>query len=98
MRNWTKIWALDLSERQIERLIRLVEDMLDVSRITTGRLALNCETIDLPVLVKEVSERYRSEFVKARSTLELNAVVPSLVGQRWWANGIVCVSSNSSST
>lgn len=39
-----------LIERQVEQMTRLVEDLLDVSRVRTGRLRLKCERIDLRVL------------------------------------------------
>ena len=38
-----------LIERQVEQMTRLIEDLLDVSRVRTGRLRLKCERIDLRV-------------------------------------------------
>lgn len=40
-----------------ERTINLVNDMLDVSRIESGRLEINKEPADLVILAKEVSEQ-----------------------------------------
>jgi len=34
-------------ERQVEHMTRLVEDLLDVSRIRTGKLQLECERVEL---------------------------------------------------
>jgi len=43
--------AAEVIERNAEALTRLVEDLLDVSRIVTGKLTLNEQPIDLPVVV-----------------------------------------------
>lgn len=48
------------ADRSVERIIHLVNDMLDISRVATGRLSLNLEKIDLVDLVKEVVERLGS--------------------------------------
>jgi len=50
--------SLDTLERQTERLSRLVSDLLDVSRITSGKLTLHRERLDLADLAREVVERY----------------------------------------
>lgn len=42
---------------QIDRMARLVEDLLDVSRVQVGRLALDLESFDLAALVRETVER-----------------------------------------
>jgi signal transduction histidine kinase len=56
---------LQRSDQQLDRMTRLVEDLLDVSRITKGSFILNREEFDLGELVREVSERYQKEFEKA---------------------------------
>jgi len=45
-------------ERQIDRIMRLVEDMLDISRIATGRLTITRERMDLCELAKELGDRF----------------------------------------
>jgi signal transduction histidine kinase/DNA-binding response OmpR family regulator len=50
--------SLDTLDRQTERLARLVSDLLDVSRITVGKLTLHREAIDLAELARDVVERY----------------------------------------
>src|SRR5262249_46050244 len=42
----------DMMGRQIGNLVRLVDDLLDLSRVTHGRLELRCE----PVRLREVAE------------------------------------------
>ena len=34
-------------ERQTQQMTRLVEELLDISRLTVGKATLNVETIDL---------------------------------------------------
>jgi signal transduction histidine kinase len=40
-------WARELLQRQLKHLKRLIDDLLDVSRITTGRVQLKRETLNL---------------------------------------------------
>ncbi|MFN7132574.1 MAG: PAS domain S-box protein [Myxococcales bacterium] len=44
--------------RRIDRISRLVDDMLDIARITSGKLHLEREQTDLCALVREVVERF----------------------------------------
>jgi signal transduction histidine kinase len=48
---------LDVSRRQLERLSRLVDNLLDVSRIMNRRLQLDIEALDLCELVHETATR-----------------------------------------
>jgi signal transduction histidine kinase len=43
-------------ERQARQLTRLVDDLLDVSRITRGKITLRLETVDLSTIVAEAVE------------------------------------------
>ena len=48
-------WAGDIMARQAAQLTRLVDDLLDVSRITLGKIRLNLSTLDLlPVIAQAV--------------------------------------------
>jgi signal transduction histidine kinase len=49
---------IDVSEIQVNRLQTLIDDLLDVSRIGTGKLEFRCEDVDVVHLVSEVVERY----------------------------------------
>jgi PAS domain S-box-containing protein len=69
------------TERSIGRLSRLVEDMLDISRIATGRLNMRFEQVDLSALTGEVVDRFGPQLSEAGHTLELH-LTPGLVG-RW---------------
>src|SRR5690606_27686946 len=49
-------WVRDLLERQLRHLTRLIDDLLDVSRITTGRIALRREPVGLARIVEQAVE------------------------------------------
>lgn len=44
-------------DRQLDRLNRLIEEMLDFSRISGGRLKISCEKLDLTELVDDLVSR-----------------------------------------
>jgi signal transduction histidine kinase len=49
-------WAQDLIRRQLADLTRLVDDLLDVSRITRGKITLAREPIDVRTLIQRAIE------------------------------------------
>jgi len=51
--------ALQTVERNATVLSQIVEDVLDVSRIVSGKLRLNIEPVDLPHVVKQAIETVR---------------------------------------
>jgi PAS domain S-box-containing protein len=72
---------VDQTERSIGRLSRLVEDMLDISRIATGRLNIQLEPVDLAELTSDVVDRFRQQLTEAGHALELS-LAAGVVG-RW---------------
>ncbi|HEX9670479.1 MAG TPA: ATP-binding protein [Thermoanaerobaculia bacterium] len=52
-------WALEVIDRQMEQMTRLVDDLLDVSRITRDKLELRKERIELAGLVRAAVETSR---------------------------------------
>lgn len=48
---------VDQTDRHVTRLTRLVDDMLDMSRIRTGRLSVFVEELDLSELIRETLTR-----------------------------------------
>ncbi len=63
--------ALALAERQIKRLTRLVDDLLDLSRVAHGKVELHRERIDLAAIVGSAIESTRSTLNGRRHTLVL---------------------------
>jgi two-component system, sensor histidine kinase len=49
-------WAVDVIERQSVQLTRLVDDLLDVARITQGKVSLQLQDIDLGDVVRNAIE------------------------------------------
>lgn len=70
---------VDRDERQINSLIRLIEDMLDVSRIRTGKLSIRPSQFDLTRLVGGLIENFTAQALAADSTIEFK-VEASLIG------------------
>jgi signal transduction histidine kinase/DNA-binding response OmpR family regulator len=58
-------WARDIIDRQVRQLARLVDDLLDVSRITRGRIELRPEPLDLGAVARQAIEASRP-FVESK--------------------------------
>ena len=69
---------VERDERQIKSLIRLIEDMLDVSRIRTGKLSIRPTRVDLAALVGNVLQNFASQVEAAESSVTLVAEQPVL--------------------
>jgi signal transduction histidine kinase len=74
--------ARSLVERQVNHLSRLVEDLLDVSRITHGKMRLQRQRLDLARLARTTAEDRRPTLEQAglRLTLELPEVPVWVMG------------------
>jgi PAS domain S-box-containing protein len=59
--------AVAILERQTRQMIRLVNDLLDVARISRGQIELRCERLDLRDAVSAATRALRS-LIDARST------------------------------
>jgi PAS domain S-box-containing protein len=67
---------LDSALRQTERLERLIDNLLDVSRITTGHLELEPETFDLTEMLHDMAERFREEAASSGVPVEISVHEP----------------------
>jgi signal transduction histidine kinase len=65
--------------RQARRLSGLIDGMLDVTRLTAGRLELVFEKMDLAALVRDVAQRFTVDASAAKCTLRLDLPEP-LIG------------------
>jgi PAS domain S-box-containing protein len=76
-------WAaksVDTMDRQIERLTRLIEDMLDVSRIDSGKLSIHLEEFDLGEAVADSYAQIKPQFEAAQCQVSL-ILEPGVKGQ-----------------
>ena len=76
--------AEEMLGRQARHLARLVDDLLDVSRLRRGKVRLRRERLDLARLVRATAEDYRPLF--ERAGLALAVAVPEIPV---WVNGDV---------
>ncbi|MDI2142245.1 MULTISPECIES: hybrid sensor histidine kinase/response regulator [unclassified Pseudomonas] len=67
---------VDRDERQIKSLIRLIEDMLDVSRIRTGKLSIRPSRFDLVQLVGTLLENFAQQIEAAETEVSFTAAEP----------------------
>jgi two-component system, sensor histidine kinase len=61
-----------IARRQVEHLSRLVDDLLDVSRITHGKIALQIECVDVAAAVATAVEANQPFITKKQHTLRVN--------------------------
>lgn len=59
-------------DRQARQLKRLVDDLLDVARVTSGKVALQCARVDVGAIVREcvLAESARAEASRVRLSLD----------------------------
>lgn len=63
---------LSVFDRQLRHLTRLVDDLMEVSRITQGRMQLQQEPVELSALVRSAAQDVRTLMETARHTLKLS--------------------------
>ena len=68
--------GLRTAERQVQRLVRLTDDLLEVGRINAGKIALEPEPTDLTGLAREVAQRLEEPARRAGSPLRLTGSRP----------------------
>lgn len=73
---------IDRIARQVRRLTTLIDNLLDVSRITAGALHLEPEELELRGVVEEVVSRHEAEARREGSSIQLRACETPVVG-RW---------------
>ncbi len=74
---------LAVIERQLRRLVRLIDEMLDISRLEGGRLRLELEPVDLAALVREVVASSQESGEVTRSKSEVRLSLPEETMGRW---------------
>jgi signal transduction histidine kinase len=67
---------LETAHFQVRRLTSLVNDMLDMSRISAGKLKLNLAIVDLSKLLREIVGHFKEDFRAAQCEVALSADAP----------------------
>ena len=71
---------LDIANHSVERLEKLVSELLDVARIGSGKLSLALDDVDLTTLAREAADGLQHALTAAGCTVDLIADEP-VVGQ-----------------
>jgi CheY-like chemotaxis protein len=62
----------EIIERQVQHLVRLVDDLLDISRVTRGKVELQCERVDLAQPLGKAIEMARPLLEQRRHRLDVD--------------------------
>ncbi len=65
-------WASDVVERQVRQLVRLIDDLLDVSRITSGKIRLQKVFVDISSVIDQAVESAMPIIGERKHTLSLS--------------------------
>ena len=65
-------WAADVTDRQVRQLTRLVDELLDVARISQGKVVLQTQCLDLVTVVTQSVDGQRDMLDKRHQTLTLS--------------------------
>jgi PAS domain S-box-containing protein len=71
-------WAREVLERQVKQLARLIDDLLDVSRISRGKIHLRLERFDAAALIASAAGAIRPMIEQYRHQLTIEPVVEPL--------------------
>jgi len=61
---------VEMMDRQVGHMVRLIDDLLDISRITSGKIALRREKADLRSVVQQAIDAARPDIDGKRQVLE----------------------------
>jgi len=75
---------METAKKSTMRLVRLVTDLLDISKIEAGKMELKYETVDLALLADEVIKSEEGEFLKKKIELKktLAGNLPPVIADR----------------
>ena len=62
----------DVLNRQSKKLKNLVENLIDISKLTTGNISLNKEELDLNLLLRQMLSEYEEKFAEHKLEVDLN--------------------------
>jgi PAS domain S-box-containing protein len=68
----TSAWATGVCNRQLIQLTRLIDDLMDVSRITRGKISLKTQVVELGAVVRLAAEAVRPLIEEKKHTLAIS--------------------------
>jgi PAS domain S-box-containing protein len=71
-------WARDMIDRQVTNLVHLIDDLLEISRITRGKIQLRKQSTDLAQILAHAIEACRSSIKGKAHLLELNLTAETM--------------------
>ena len=78
LRDDQKRMMLEQVNHDADRVTRLITELLDISRLETGRLVLRRQLIDLPELAAGVVDKLRMEYPDLEASLDFPGVFPKV--------------------
>lgn len=75
---------MNTSDRQLDRLNKLIEELLSVSRINLGRMDLEVGPMNLSQLIRSVADQYKDQLEASSSELALE--LDPLIEGKWDTN------------
>lgn len=83
---------LESARRQVDRLVTMVDQLLDVSRLSAGKLELQVEAVDLMEVIRDVLDRTADQLARSRCQVVLDG--PESVVGVWNRLGLEQVVTN----
>lgn len=83
---------LEIAERQIDRMSKLVSQLFDLSRVTAGRLELDLEEVDLAAVARDVVAGMREEANECGCVVSVRT--PVAVTGRWDRERLAQITTN----
>jgi signal transduction histidine kinase len=71
--------SLSVIEEEADRLSKMIDDLLDASRLQAGGLSLNRADVSLPVLIERLAERFRTQTKKHTILVDFPKNCPVIV-------------------
>ncbi len=78
----TRTSFVEVIARETERMTRLINDILDLSRIEAGRLDLKPTFVDLPELIRKVEGRIEQQAAGRRLLLDVPVVMEPVLAEQ----------------
>lgn len=75
----TVTWARDIIGRQVDHMARMVDDLLDVSRIARGKVTVHPEPVRLEAVLERATEASRPLFKGREEDLVIDPPPPNIV-------------------